>query len=341
MRKGVLWLLLGVFSTAIAEVSISSSPLVFFSSYGILFVLPLYTLHILFLSSIAMKKSQTVRFSSLIFAGALFGLYEAYITKVLWNPPWNTESITFMQVSVFTFLVLVFFYHTWMSFIFPLLIVEHFVFSDQRIFDSLPVGLQKLFSKRAFVILMIVFFGIANGISNLSIADSIVSVFGTSAIMYLLLVFTRRLFAGSDKSLVDFLPRGIGLWIIFAGILVTYGLHLFDTRPEAFPGWIGHLMILTAYLVFGILLYRSQRGNQVTEVPEISIIPQINRIWVAATLLFAINSLIAVSFLKVFQPLFVGILWAVGIPFGLWIFGKAVKNLSNKNDDLSTSIPLK
>ena len=341
MKKVILWGLLGIFSTALAEVSISSQPLVFFNTYGLLFVLPLYTFHILFLAPLAMKKEQPVRFSSLIFAGCLFGLYEAYITKVLWNPPWNDNTVTILQISVFTFLVIVFFYHTWMSFIFPLLLVEYFVFADRRIFNSLPEKLQVLFKKRSFQIMMFIFFGFANGVGENSFFEAILSVIGSSLIMLLALWLTRKVFSGNQASLVDYLPRGKSLIVIGILLLAVYGIHLFGSRPEAFPGLIGHVMIWLAYVGFGILLYRSQKASLPEEEKEPLELPKINGKWFALTGIYLCSVLLAVAYLKTFQPYIVMILWGVGIPFGLVLFVKSVMQLSTKKVVLSTEIPQK
>ena len=82
--KYLFWLIMGALSTVLAEVVAGSSPFPFFDAWGILVVFPLYTLHILVLSYIVFRKCVPT-LKNLFLAGALFGLYEAYITKVLWT----------------------------------------------------------------------------------------------------------------------------------------------------------------------------------------------------------------------------------------------------------------
>jgi hypothetical protein len=339
MKKLVLWILLGVFSTALAEVSISSQPLAFFSTYGLLFVFPLYAVHILFFASLTMRKDRQVNFASLIFSGCLFGLYEAYITKVLWNPPWNEHTITVLQISLFTFLVLVFFYHTWMSFIFPLLLVEYFVFPDRRIFHCLPEKLRILLSNRLVLIVLLVFFGIANGVGESSLAGTILSVLGTSVVMLLFVLLARRLFSGNQGSLVDYLPRGKALVVIGFLLVGIYAIHLFTNRPEAFPGMVGHIMIGLFYLSFGFLLTLSKQYKSSKSNPELTDIPKLRKNWILYTGLYFTAAVLTTAFLKGLQIATVFILWGIGIPFGLYMFAKALHSISPRNETLSTDIP--
>ena len=52
----------------------------FFDPFSVLVTCPLYALHILVLGSIVLRHPRPL-FASLFFAGVIFGLYEAYITK--------------------------------------------------------------------------------------------------------------------------------------------------------------------------------------------------------------------------------------------------------------------
>ena len=121
-HKYLFWLNLGLLSTFFAEVISGSDLFPFFHPWGILLVVPLYLLHTLIMITLVYRLGRPT-LPALYFAGTLFGLYEAYITKVLWNPDWG-EVFKLAEIAVFEVLVLVFFWHTWMSFIFPLLAAE-------------------------------------------------------------------------------------------------------------------------------------------------------------------------------------------------------------------------
>ena len=91
-HQWLFWVILAAFSTFFAEVFSGSDMFPFFNAWGILVVVPLYGLHIILLASLV-YRAEKPRFSSLVYAGMLFGLYEAYLTKVLWAPPWGDPII--------------------------------------------------------------------------------------------------------------------------------------------------------------------------------------------------------------------------------------------------------
>jgi len=74
-------------------------PVAFFNAWGILVVFPLYTLHTLVLAFLFFRRKQ-ISLPVLFLAGMLFGLYEAYITKVLWNPTWGDAHIMVAGLAV-------------------------------------------------------------------------------------------------------------------------------------------------------------------------------------------------------------------------------------------------
>ncbi len=76
------WLLLGVLSTVIPEVIAGSDIYPFFKITDYLIVIPLYTLHSLVLWYVIWNWGKP-RLYNLFPAGAIFGLYEAYMTKVI------------------------------------------------------------------------------------------------------------------------------------------------------------------------------------------------------------------------------------------------------------------
>jgi hypothetical protein len=219
--------------------------------------------------------------------------------------------------------------------------IEHFVFTERRIFNSLPEKLQILFTKRSFQISMFAFFGIANGVGENSLYNAFLSIIGTSLIMLLALLLARKMFAGNQASLVNYLPRGKALVVIGVLLFGVYAVHLFESRPEAFPGLTGHGMIWLAYFTFGYLLYRSQKIELPLEENKLSVLSKIDGKWVYFTGIFLLGAIIAVLLLKSLQPILVMILWGVGIPFGLLMFAKAVKQLSTKKGVFSTNIPRK
>jgi hypothetical protein len=334
IKKGLFWLLLTVVSTAMAEVSISSSPMVFFEGFGLRFVLPLYGLHILFFGSLSVFGKKTVRFSSLILAGTLFGLYEAYITKVLWIPTWNANSFRILEVAFFPFLVLVFFYHVWMAFILPLIMVEYFTCTERAVFGALPNWLRVLFKKRTFLMIALFYFGLLHGVALETPLQSAVSVFGTSILILGIMTLYRTYFALAGDSLTELLPGQKMRWVLGLLLLGLYAYSLFTIRPESLPGWQGHLVILLAYLGLGSLFWRSEKLARAASCPEglvLTQLPNINWLWGLSTCIFFGSSVLGLSFLKDFQPVLVVILWGMGIPFGIYGLWLAVRSIVSRS----------
>src|SRR5512138_349608 len=116
----LFWLILGALSTFFAEVVCGSAPFALVDGGGLLLVLPLYGLHTLVLGTLVLGRPGRVSFGALFLAGVLFGLYEGYITKVLWNPPWDAEAFRLGGVAVLSTLMLALFWHPFMAFIVPL-----------------------------------------------------------------------------------------------------------------------------------------------------------------------------------------------------------------------------
>ncbi|MEQ9715513.1 MAG: hypothetical protein ACTSSP_02970 [Candidatus Asgardarchaeia archaeon] len=76
-------LLIGALSMFFAEVSSGASVLWFIDTWGIFVTFPLYWSHTLFFFNIALR-CRKLDFTSLYLLGTLFGLYESWITKVIW-----------------------------------------------------------------------------------------------------------------------------------------------------------------------------------------------------------------------------------------------------------------
>jgi len=72
--------------------------------------------------------------SQLYFWGVLFGLYESWITKVLWAGYMGEEPLlgTFLGFAVVEFPIIGLFWHAVFAFIFPVLVFEIAVISDSK-----------------------------------------------------------------------------------------------------------------------------------------------------------------------------------------------------------------
>ena len=113
-------------SVFFSEVFAGSAPLWFVDSWGILMVFPLYSAHLIFFLNVALRTKRT-SVAHLYLFGVLIGLYESWITKVLWTGYPGAEAPmmgTFLGIAALEFSVLVFFWHPVFAFVMPILTFE-------------------------------------------------------------------------------------------------------------------------------------------------------------------------------------------------------------------------
>jgi len=241
-------LLLGVFSTFFAEVASGSTLFAFTSSFGLLFVFPLYVLHITVLSAIVFGFGRP-RFYALYAAGTLFGMYEAYMTKILWISflP-NGPLVKIGGVGLIELLVLVFFWHPLMAFIVPLGI------SERLLTSSRTVPLIRTRGRRFLWVMLATLLGANQGVYTHSPLRSLLAgavamlVLGCSAVLW-------RRTGFQHYGLSDLLFSGKGLALAIVLLLADYMLLTKAIKPEKLPAissqvtiWILYAILLTLFV---------------------------------------------------------------------------------------------
>ena len=294
----------------------------YFSAWGLLVVVPLYGLHIILLGSLVYRAGKP-RFSSLIFAGMVFGLYEAYLTKVLWAPPWGNAVIIAGFAPVET-LVLVFWWHCWFSFIVPLTVAEKLLTGSTSLGQALPGKLGRFLNSWGGLAAVMAFGGLFQSINSPSPGHSLLSGLSTVAVLIGLTLLWKRITRGKEYAMEELLPDQKQFKRLLIPTAIMYLVMGILIRPESFPGLIGHLSIWILYGICFYLLFRSLKSPQ--EEPE-QLEPQR---WATGKwlLLAGIFPLAAVSgeilFQGLFEPLAL-ILWFGGIIFGVAAFIKALR----------------
>lgn len=241
LQKLLFWAILGGLSVFFAEITIGSSPFAFFDAWGILVVCPLYLLHVLVLGRVALARDRP-RFSTLFFAGVLFGLYEAYMTKQLWNPDWSANPVRLDGVAVIETIILVLWWHPLMAFIMPLLVAETVLCRSRHVARALPRRLQRvLFGKRGTAVLFIL-----AALAGLLVSSAhtlrpttghvLVSAAASAAVMLALVGLWRRATRGVRMTLPELLPTTREMVLLCVCLGIQYvGLGIV-VRPEALPG---------------------------------------------------------------------------------------------------------
>jgi hypothetical protein len=265
------WLLLGLLSTFFAEVLSGSAPYFLLEGFGYYGIFPIYCLHTLFLASITISNSRPFTLRTLYFASLLFGMYEAYITKVLWSPPWQPDAFRIGGVAVVETILLVFFWHAVISFLVPLFIGENLLTTSRYLRTLIPAKWQRRLLNLKFMAVFGVFASILAGTAISTVEKAFIIVFFdclvVTGLMLVWRFFTRR----RGFYLIDLLPRGkelVGIGILLVFDYIYFGLIL---RREALPDIEGHLSILLLYTTIILLLICSIHKDKQAWVHEISV----------------------------------------------------------------------
>ena len=323
--KILFWLVLAAYSTFFAEVFAGSDMFPFFNIWGIFIVVPLYGLHSILLTSIIYKYGKPT-LSTLVFAGMLFGLYEAYMTKVLWQPSWDAALIL-GEVAWVEVVVLVFWWHTWFSYISPLILAEKLLTNTSEILNSLPAKLHRFYSGWQGYLVLIIFGGIFQSINSPSVEHSFLSGFSTIGVLILLTLLWKRSTRNKTYSLPELLPnknefRFLALWLIALYIFLGFGMF-----PERIPGFVGHSIVAIFYIIVIWLFRTALRASQKTLINTTKELATPTKYWFFIWLIFIITLSFTRAFLTPINNLIILFSWVIGSLISLSLFVKSIKAL--------------
>lgn len=239
----VFFLLIGTLSVFFTEVFAGSSPLWFIDLWGILMVFPLYFMHLIFFLNIAVRTKRT-SVGHLYLFGVLIGLYESWITKVLWAGYPGADAPlmgTFLGIAILEFSVLVFFWHPVFAFVLPILIFEALSLSieagrehRERILPNHASSLKqnrKLLIFLTFALLLGAGFLSINTSHNIVIAD--LAILGNLTIIFFFFLMARK--QSNDFSINSLLLKKKGLVIVGIYLILLYFLSFLFLIPERIP----------------------------------------------------------------------------------------------------------
>jgi len=323
--KLLFWLTLGVLSTFFAEVISGSTPFPFIpimSLWGLLVVLPLYTLHTLVFAYFVYRFGKPV-FHTLFFAGALFGMYEAYATGVLWAG-WSTPPpIAVFELGIIETLVLVLFWHPILAFMLPVIFAETSLTQSN---ESLPSVVR--FTTRKAMIILAVILAFVQSLNMVSPAMALmVSLTSIPAVGLFIFVWLKL---GLNRySMRELLPNKTEFRIIFVLMLLQY-VFLGAVSIGKYPGVSGHISVLALYLILILIFVKSLQASRQTVDQHIE---QPSFSWRGFVLLSIIFTLAAtmfsfgVMFLK--PGIWVPVLLIYSLS-GIVLFGIAIRQVFKK-----------
>lgn len=326
--KLLFWILLGALSVFFAEIVSGSSSYAFFTAWGLLAVLPLYGLHTLFLAWLVFRPRRRVTLPALFLAGAMFGLYEAYITKVLWDPTWGSHGLSLGGLYLTQTAVLVLYWHPLMAFIAPIVVGETLFTSSRESLSALPkwlTGTQGEASGRMWRVAVFgVFCGISKALNAQSPLEGLFSAASAVAVLFGLSFLWKRT-GWSVARFRDLLPTGRQAVVIGALLVFLYLVMGAGIRPEALPRTLGpHLSVWVLYLLlFGLFLRvtRQRRGSD-ESAPELP--PQVQLRPVMLFLGSLGLALVLATSAKPITTIAVLLTWAVGVVLGTFLVVQAL-----------------
>ena len=321
-RKFAFWLLIGMFSVVFVEVPAGSTMFPFFTLWGMLVVLPLYLLHSVFLVTVVFRFGRP-NFWTLYSAGTLFGMYEAYITKVLWTS-FRPEGpfATVGGIAIFETILLVLFLHPLLAFVVPMLFTEAACTNSSELAQGLPVRLQAAVRRHParLIGLLMAFLGFMQFVNSPSALWSFVSGAGNGVVLGLALLWWRKS-GGAGYSLWELLPGPKGFKIFGVLLVVWYAFWGFAIHPKSIPGILhGQLTIWLIYAGLLVIFFRCLRNSR--QAPSPSAISEVNQgalfqfSWRGFALACAVATVVTVV-ARFF--LFPFVLWQIGIMFTFYV----------------------
>ncbi len=249
--KLIFWALLSVLSVSIAEVTVASAPFAFVNPVETAFLTTFYGSHLLLFAWLGFRRGwPTLR--ALWLGGVLFGLYEFYITKVLWAPPWG-DVISVAHIDIVALVVLAFFWHPFMAFIFPLAIGETVGTKRQWIVRQLPTWFTG--ASRRSTLIAFAIFGLTHGLVTGSPGIALISTASSLAVVLAAASWWRRGDRHSDWDLRDLLPddrQGKGIALTLA---LQYLFFIPLWRADSHPPLLGHVIVWLLYAGFALLFH--------------------------------------------------------------------------------------
>jgi len=262
--KLLFWLILGCFSTYLAEGVSGAGLFPFLHPWWILVCLPLYGLHLLVLAYVVYTYGRP-RFPTLLLAGFIFGMYEAYMTKVVWRPDWGPSLLSVGGIATVETALISFFWHPVLAFLIPVVVGECVLTRSRESWDFLPVAIRRRFRDGRTGLIGLVSVAVACGafqsFNSPSPMQSLLSGVASFGFIALLLFAWFRKTGLRRWTMRDLLPRKRGFLVMLA---VLFGMYVFlgvTQRPGVIPGIGPQAVVWAIYAILFILLYASLRRS--------------------------------------------------------------------------------
>jgi len=325
-------LLLGLLSTFFAEVLSGSAPDYLLTAFGYWGIFPLYCLHTLFLASIIMTRERSFSLRTLYLASLLFGMYEAYITKILWHPSWSPETFKIGELAVAETLLLVFYWHSLFSFLIPLFVGENLLAGSNNLTLLLPEKWQTRVRNPRFILLFGGYSSILLAAAASSVEDALgLALLNSTAVSAAILLW-RWLTRKKTYDFTELLPSGKGIILVAVLLAFIYLNFGFNLSTDALPEPIGHISVLLLYILFILLIRRSVRlDREQRPVSDIAAPVGAERFSLKHWFLFCAAFILSAALLNLLpfavRELLTGVVFISGIIMGVLFFIRSIRAL--------------
>lgn len=278
-------ILFGFLSMIFGEVFSGSSPLWFLGVWGWFVTLPLYWAHALLLLNLALRYERT-SFSQLYLWGVIFGLYEGWITKVIWAGYMGDVPAfgTFLGFAIGEFFMIGLFWHAVFSFIIPILVFQIIIQGTNRgeagsIHSShLRVISRSVRNKILLGIIIVVgALFITMGLNADSLAIMVAGGINVAFIFLLGYLTTSLSRRPLDLESLRLGERGLSITVIY--LIALYAFTFLTVLPERIPSIGTILLTIVFYIIVITMLFLTPRDTRKTIELPIGIISFEQIIW--------------------------------------------------------------
>lgn len=195
----------------------------------------LYFAHFFFFTTLALWTGRT-SFWSLYLWGVLFGLYESWITKVIWHGYGGDGQFVLGHLGPYGYseLSMVVLFHPIMAFILPLAVVCLLCPPLRRWFPDLAWFTSATRGARAFRIYFVIAFGCIVAMNSGGPVNLMCNLAFAGVVLWVLQWLSRpALEKADDRPLVQFGRWGFAGLCVYLGALYT--VTYFKLRPDGLP----------------------------------------------------------------------------------------------------------
>jgi len=228
----------------------------------------LYFAHFFFFTTLAVCTGRTSLWSLYLW-GVLFGLYESWITKVIWHGYGGDGKFVMGNIGPYGFseISMVFIFHPVAAFILPLAVACVLCPPLRRLFPDLAWFTGKSKSARVVQVYLVLSFATVMGMNSGGPVNLIINLAVVLVLLLVLLRLSRSALSSSDgRAIVAFGRRGfVGLCTY---LVLLYGVTYVFLRPEGLPSIPVQLLTFVFYALAlaGLWLHRRREPLSATSV---------------------------------------------------------------------------